>query len=299
MVCATMPERVQITGPGGRRLDVELSGPRDGQVVLAHHGTPDAGTMFEPLVDAAGARGLRHVTYSRPGYGGSERHEGRRVADCAADVVAILDHLEVDRCFTVGTSGGGPHAVACAALLPERTIAAASVAGVAPWSAEGLDWLDGMGAENQAEFGAARAGAEALREFLDRAATGLRDADGAGLQRAFGDLLSDVDKSALTGDFAEYLAASGREGLRTGIWGWFDDDVAFLSEWGFSLDEIEVPVTVWQGAQDRFVPFAHGEWLAEHVAGARAELRPEHGHLSLTVGAYGDVLDDLLARPSR
>jgi pimeloyl-ACP methyl ester carboxylesterase len=290
-----MAERVRITGPGGRRLDVELSGPPDGRAVLCHHGTPDAGSIFSPLVEAGAARGLRHVAYSRPGYGESDRDQGRTVGDCAADVAAILDHLGIKRCFTIGTSGGGPHVLACAALLPERTIAAASIAGVAPWPADGLDWLEGMGKENHEEFGAARAGAEQLQEFLDEQAAQLARASADELHLAFGDLLSDVDRAVLTGEFAEFLWESTREGLRNGVWGWFDDDVAFLTDWGFDLGAIEIPVTIWQGAQDRFVPFSHGQWLAAHVSGAHAELRSEHGHLSLAVGAYDQVLDDLLA----
>ena len=99
----------------------------------------------------------------------------------------------------------------------------------------------------------------------------------------------------LTGEFAEFLWQSTREGLRNGVSGWFDDDLAFVTDWGFDLEAVEVPVTIWQGAQDRFVPFGHGQWLAAHVAGAQPRLRPEHGHLSLTVGAYDEILDDLLA----
>jgi pimeloyl-ACP methyl ester carboxylesterase len=296
MFCATMAERFQITGPDGRALDVEQSGPADGRVVLFHNGTPGAGVMFEPLVAAGAERGLRHITYSRPGYGSSARHEGRSVGDCTADVRAILDELGVERCVTVGVSGGGPHALACAALLPDRVHAAATIASIAPCPAEGLDWLDGMGEENVQEFAAAQEGGDRLHAFLKEQTAELLSADAEQLHAALGDLLSDVDSAVLTGDFAEYMLAVDRQALGHGVTGWFDDDVAFLSDWGFPLDTIEVPVTIWQGAQDRFVPFAHGQWLAAHVAGAQAELRPEHGHLSLAVGAYGDVLDDLLTR---
>src|SRR5476649_965370 len=118
-----MDDRLQIEGPAGR-LDVELSGPADGEVVVFHTGTPSAGSLFGPTVDAGTQRGLRHVAYSRPGYGTSERWAGRSVADCALDVAAILDALGIERFFTVGMSGGGPHALACAAILPERVIAA-------------------------------------------------------------------------------------------------------------------------------------------------------------------------------
>lgn len=299
MYGARVAERLLMNGPHGRALDVECSGPSEGEVVLYHKGTPDSGSMFSPLVAAGAEQGLRHVTYSRPGYGRSARQEGRTVADCVADVTAILDDLGVDRFFTVGLSGGGPHALACAALLPERVLAAATIASVAPWGAEGLDWLGGMGKENLDEFGAALAGEAQLREYLEREGPGLAELSGEQLIAALGDLVSDVDRQTLSGEFGEHLAGCLREGLVNGIWGWCDDDIAFLADWGFELPGIQVPVTIWQGAQDRMVPSAHGRWLAEHTGGARAQLRPEHGHLSLAVGAYREILGDLLARAAR
>jgi pimeloyl-ACP methyl ester carboxylesterase len=284
---------VIMTRIGG--LDVELSGPAGAPVVLFHTGTPAAGRMFAPQVDAGAARGLRHLTYSRPGYGRSDRVPGRQVADCVRDVAAILDGLQIDRIYSVGLSGGGPHSLACAALLPDRVIAAATLGGVAPWNADGLDWLDGMGEDNHAEFGAAVDGEEPLRKFLEPLAAEMSSASPAELHAAFGDLVSGVDRAAISGEFAEHLSRILREGLSDGIWGWFDDDIAFVAHWGFDLASIERPVTIWHGAQDRFVPPSHGRWLVEHIPGARAQLRPEHGHLSFQLTAYGEILDDLIA----
>jgi pimeloyl-ACP methyl ester carboxylesterase len=286
---------MRIVGPHGRRIDVEIAGAEDGQALVFHTGTPSAGMLFAPLVEAGAARGLRHIAYSRPGYGRSDRLPGRAVADCAEDVVAIADELGVEQFFTLGWSGGGPHALACAALLPERVFAAATIASVAPRRAEGLDWPEGMGAENLEEFGGAEAGEEQLLAYLEREGAEMARASGPDLRAALGDLLSEVDNSVLTGEFADYLAASMHAGLAHGLWGWFDDDLAFIRDWGFDLDSVARPVTIWQGEQDRFVPFAHGAWLAGHVAGARPLLCPDHGHLSLAVGSYGEVLDDLIA----
>jgi pimeloyl-ACP methyl ester carboxylesterase len=289
-------ERVlQIAGPGGRRLDVELSGPDEGRPLIFHNGTPSAGGMFAPLVAHGAERGVRHIAYSRPGYCDSERDAGRTVADCARDVAAIADGLGIERFLTVGVSGGGPHALACAALLPERTMAAATLAGVAPVNAQGLDWLAGMGEENVEEFGAASAGEEQLSSYLQAERAAMLQSSAANLHAALGDLLSDVDREVLSGEFAEYLATSVKAALEHGIAGWLDDDLAFFADWGFDLGAIAVPVTIWQGEQDRFVPSAHGRWLAEHVQGAKARLLAEHGHLSLTVGSYGRVLDELIA----
>jgi pimeloyl-ACP methyl ester carboxylesterase len=287
----------QILQVDGHRLEVELSGPDAGDVVIFHTGTPSAGVLFEPMIEAGEARGLRHVAYSRPGYAGSDRRAGRSVGDCAADVASIADQLGIERFYTVGWSGGGPHALACAALLGERVVAAATLASIAPRDAEGLDWLAGMGQENLEEFGAVESGT--LLRFLDKQAAEFVHATPEDIHQAFGDLVSPVDVASLTGEFAQYLSVAVRLALGRGIWGWADDDIAFVRDWGFSLESIERPVTIWQGGQDRMVPFDHGRWLAEHVAGATAELLPEEGHLSLTVGSYGRVLDGLLAAGAR
>jgi pimeloyl-ACP methyl ester carboxylesterase len=151
-----------------------------------------------------------------------------------------------------------------------------------------------MGRENQEEFGAALAGSSQLQDYLERQAQVLAGVTGEEVAAALGDLVSSVDVGALTGDFAAYLATTFRQAVSTGIWGWFDDDLAFTRSWGFGLDEVGVPVMVWQGGQDRMVPFAHGQWLATHVPGAHPRLLTKDGHLSITVASFGEILDDLL-----
>jgi pimeloyl-ACP methyl ester carboxylesterase len=287
-------ERLQVQSAEGR-LDVEVGGPSDGLPLLFHLGTPSAGLLYPPLVELGAERGLRHVAYSRPGYGRSERRAGRRVADCIGDVEAVCSELGIDRFLTLGWSGGGPHALACAALLPERTLAAATLAGVAPREAAGLDWLEGMGEENLAEFGAAEAGEAALEDYLRGERPGILAAGGEEIGASLGELVSPVDNEAASGEFAEYLAALFHGGLEEDIWGWFDDDLAFVGDWGFALEEIERPVAIWQGSEDRFVPYSHGRWLAANVAGAQPRLLDGEGHLSILLGAYGRLLDDLVA----
>lgn len=293
----TISPTLTVASEGGRSLDVAVAGPEDGTLLLLHDGTPTAGHLYEPLVEAGAERGLHQASYARPGYRGSTRNAGRSVADCAADVVAVVDHLGAERFHVAGWSGGGPHALATAALLPDRVLSTATIAGVAPAGAEGLDWTAGMGKENVEEFGAATAGEEELRAFLENAAAEIGTASGEDLHAALGDLVSEVDRHALTGEFADHMASTFHDAVLNGIWGWFDDDRAFIRDWGFDVGAIEVPVVIWQGAQDRMVPFAHGEWLASHVSGAGSHLLPEHGHLSLGVGAYGEILDELIARP--
>jgi pimeloyl-ACP methyl ester carboxylesterase len=286
-------EREIVTAADGRRLDVRILGPEGGAAILAHGGTPDDGSLHPETVDAGARRGMRHVSYARPGYVGSDRHEGRVVADCAADVVAVADALGIERFYVVGWSGGGPHALACAALLPDRVIAAATVAGAAPHDAEELDWSVGMGDENIEELGYAERGADALRPWLEEQAEEIRAASPDDLLRILGDLVSEPDREALTGDYAEHSLASTQGAVSTGVFGWLDDDLAFVRPWGFSVDSISVPVSIWQGREDRFVPITHGEWLADHVPGARSHLLENEGHISLSRHRYGDVLDEL------
>ena len=290
-----MPEPSPFELPDGRSVDLYVDGPSDGVPLVSHHGTPGAGVPYGPFVSAAAKRGMRWVSYSRPGYAGSTRAEGRAVADCVADVVAILDHLGADRFYTTGGSGGGPHTLACAALLHERVLACAAIACVAPRHADGLDWSAGMGPENIEEFGAAEAGPDELERYLEREAPGLREATSPDeLVDTMAGLLPPVDRDALSGEYAEATIESMHRSVRNGIWGWFDDDMAFLKDWGFSPDAIEAPVALWQGRQDMMVPFGHGEWLAAHTAGARPHLLDDHGHLSIAVSSFDRVLDDLL-----
>jgi pimeloyl-ACP methyl ester carboxylesterase len=289
------PHRQTVQAPDGRQLEVVSDGPKDGRCFLFHSGTPSAAAAYPPLVAELTKRSLRFVTFSRPGYAGSSAMAGRAVGDVATDVQAILDALKIGSFFCAGQSGGGPHALACAALLSDRVLATATLAGVAPWPAEGLDWLAGMGPENLEEFGLTIKGRDALEPYLEREAASLHGVQPAAVAASFGGLVSDVDKAALTGDYAEHMAASLRRAVSTGIAGWRDDDLAFARPWGFDLASIETPVAVWQGGEDRMVPMAHGAWLAAHVRGAEQHLLPEEGHLSLALNKIGDVLDGLLA----
>ncbi|NUR59503.1 MAG: alpha/beta hydrolase [Catenulispora sp.] len=280
----------------GRTLEYLTAGPADGTPLVFHHGTPFAAVLFEPMVAAAARHGLRLVIHSRPGYAGSTPLPGRTVADVTGDVTALLAEIGADRFVTVGWSGGGPHALACAALLSERCVAAATIAGVAPYTADGLDWLAGMGPENIEEFAAATAGVELLSAFLGAQAQALAQVQGNQIAAALGGLVSDVDRSVLTDDFAEYSAAAFRLAVSAGIAGWRDDDLAFVGDWGFDPAGVQTPVSLWQGAEDRMVPFAHGQWLAAQLPGASVHLEPAEGHLSLALARFDDIVAELAAR---
>ena len=281
----------------GRSLDVwydDAPEARGGVPLVFHAGTPASGLEFAPYTEAARRRGLRIVGWSRPGYGSSTRLPGRRVAHAAADTAAVLDHLGAQRAYVVGHSGGGPHALACAALIPDRVLGTALIAGVAPWGADGLDFLEGMGAENHDEFGAALRGEGDLAAYLGPFRDEILEITGSQVAAMFRDLVDDVDRAAIMGDYAEFLAEDMREGQRESFAGWLDDDLSFTVPWGFDLASITGRVHVWQGDHDRMVPPAHGAWLVDHLPGACAHLHPEHGHLSLAVAGFPAVVDALV-----
>lgn len=282
-----------LTLADGRVVDVFLGGDPAGYPLVMHHGTPADATTFADWHAPCQARGLRLICASRPGYAASTRLAGRSVADVAADTLAILDWLGHSSFITAGWSGGGPHALACAALLPDRCAAAATLAGVGPFGADDLDFLAGMGPENIAEFGAAMKGEPALRLWMQAHAEPLRAVTGEALAEAFGGLVPKVDKDVLVGGYADRLASVFRRALEPGFDGWIDDDLAFTKPWGFSVAGIRVPVVVWQGDLDLMVPFAHGRWLLGTISQARGQIVPGHGHISLVAHYRDEVLADL------
>ena len=285
----------RVATPDGRVLAVVEGGDPAGPAVIVHNGTPMSRLLYGPHVADAQARGLRLIGYDRPGYGDSTPQPGRTVADAATDVATIADVLGIQRFSTWGISGGGPHALACAALLPDRVVAAASLAGVAPYGAEGLDWLAGMGEANVIEFGLTLEGRDKLEPALREERDGMIAGGVRGLEEALRTLLSPLDAAAFSGETAEYMFEAFRVGSEERIEGWVDDDLAFAEPWGFDLEQIRVPVLLWQGAEDRFVPFAHGEWLARNIPTVDGRLSPDEGHITLLVRRVGEVHEWLAA----
>ena len=289
-----MDEYLEVAGPDGRTIEVLSGGDPGGFGLLYHGGSPSAAARFAPMDDAARAHGLRLITYSRPGYGASTpRPAAGRYADDVIESVAVLDALGIEEFVTVGWSGGGPRALACAALLPDRCRAAASLAGVAPYHGAGLDWFAGMAEENHEEYHAAERGREAYEAYLVESFLPILGASPDELSEAMGGLVPPVDRAVLRGAFADWLSRTFRHAGAQGVVGVRDDGLAAVAPWGFELAAIRVPVAVWQGREDAMVPFAHGEWLATAVPGARVHLLDDEGHLSL-VERFDEVLTDLV-----
>ncbi len=285
-----------LTTRDGRTLLIQEGGDPAGTPLLFHGGTPNSRLLAPSTAARAAAHGVRLISYDRPGYGGSSRHEGRTVADCAPDVRAIAQALGIERLGVYGLSGGGPHALACAALLEDLVPAVAVVGSVAPWGAEGLDYLAGMGEMNVEDTELYLRDPAASREKLEAERVELLAADAAEVLEAWATLLSPVDAAVLTGDYAEHLVAEFRDGLSGGGDGWWDDGVAHMEPWGFDCSEIRTPTLIVHGHQDRFVPVQHGEWLASRIPGAEAWLSAEDGHLTPLERRLEEVFDWLLAR---
>lgn len=286
--------KMLVTTEDGRKLCVETGGAADGVAVLVHGGSPNSRHLYGPWLIDAGERGARLISYDRPGYGESTPFPGHTVADGAGDVRCIADALGIDRMAVWGVSGGGPYALATAALLPERVMAVATVGSVAPYGAEGLDYFDGMGESNRDDI---------MLYFSDRTAArkkSLEDYEffsaASPEQLALGmkTLLAPVDAAVLTGEVSNWMAECIRDGLAQGDQGWWDDSVSHVEPWGFELGAIRCPVKVFHGRHDRFVPVAHGEWLANHVPGAAAEISEEDGHITM-ITRITDVHEWLLS----
>lgn len=265
----------------GRTLQVREYGTGDGQAVIFHHGWPSSRLLPDSWDEAAQARGVRLISFDRAGYGGSSRAPGRTVGDVAADTAVIAEALGADRFGVWGVSGGGPHALACAALIPERLTGTAVVAGAAPYDMPGLDYCAGMGPANQYEFPLAAQGPEVYEPYV-RAAVEKMLAAGVHGDDGFQSVLSPVDRALMdSGQFDEYEEANLREALGGGIYGWLDDGYACVGPWGFELESIEGPVLLVQGGQDLMVPASHARAMAAVLPNATLEFHPDEGHMTL------------------
>ncbi|EST30995.1 alpha/beta fold hydrolase [Streptomyces niveus] len=266
-------------GDGRTLRTYDSGGPgSDGPTVVWHHGSPQTGAPLEPLLAAAGARGIRLVSYGRPSYGGSSPLPGRNVAAAAEDVARIADALGVESFAVMGASGGGPHALACAALLPDRVTGVVCLAGIAPYT-EDFDWYEGM-----VSPGGLRAAADGREARELYAAT--EEFDPA--------CFTSADFAALAGAWASLGADAGKAG-QAGPDGLIDDDVAFATAWGFDLAEVAAPVLLVQGSLDRVVPPAHAGSMLAALPNAELWVRPEDGHVSV-LDTCPSAMDWLLAR---
>jgi len=257
--------------------------PHASAAVFWHHGTPNVGSPPEPLFAAAAGQGFHWVSYDRPGYGGSSPHPDQDVASAAADVAAIADALGLGRFAVVGHSGGGPRALACGALLPDRVIGVVSMSAPAPHQAEGLDWFAGWSKNGTAEQRAAAGGRAALEDYVEHAEFDMDD-------------FTAGDQEALYGRWAWVGRVAG-QAMAAGPAAMIDDLLAAARPWGFDVADTAVPVLVVHGGADLMVPSAHGRWLATRCPGAELRITPDDGHI--TVLDHAPAALDWLSRQDR
>jgi len=272
-----------VEAADGRELAYEEVGDPDGFPVFLLHGTPGCRLSGRhPNLERVREAGLRIVTYDRPGYGRSTRHRGRTIVDCVADVEAIADEVGIERFAVRGGSGGGPHALAVGARLPERVTGVQCDVGVAPFDAEGLDWMAGMDPVNVEEIEWALEGEDKLAAEIEREVRQILERVEEDPAAIVADVdLSDADRAVLADPgLREMLKISTRESFAHGVWGWVDDDFTVINPWGFDVAELRVPVQIRYGATDVLVPASHGEWLAAHVPNASVVVDESGGHMS-------------------
>ncbi|HVB52186.1 MAG TPA: alpha/beta fold hydrolase [Acidimicrobiales bacterium] len=279
----------------GRKLEVATMGDPSGHTVLFHHGTPGSYKtfrFFEPLLD----RGNYFlVTTSRAGYGASTRLEGRTIASVVDDARATLRHFRRDAYAVVGWSGGGPHALACAALDASRCRRAVTLASVAPQVAD-FDWTEGMGPENLEEFALATKGGAEYEEYMAVAGAFIADMTKDNAIELMGGLLPEADKEVLADDRVRELFADAMSyGFAKGWRGYYDDNRAFFLPWGFDVTAIEIPVALFYGDADLMVPPAHGAWLSGHVRRASTHHIAAEGHLSIYARHFDEIATELAA----
>jgi pimeloyl-ACP methyl ester carboxylesterase len=274
----------------GRRIAVQETGHPSGHPVLLLHGTPGSRLGPLPRGRVLYELGVRLITFDRPGYGSSDRLVSRMVADVVPDVQAIADALELDKFAVAGRSGGGPHALACAALLPHRVTRAGVLVSLAPWAAEGLDWFAGMADSNVEEYTTAANEPEVLTARLVQAAARIR-ANPASHVATLSPEMPEADRRVVADiGIRALLAENFAEALRESADGWIDDALSFCSPWGFNLADIKVPVLLWHGENDVFSPAAHARWLADQIPSAIMSIRPGAAHF----GAL-EVIPDVLS----
>jgi pimeloyl-ACP methyl ester carboxylesterase len=272
----------------GRFLEYFDNGISSTSAIVFHHGTPAHASLWSAWLDLAASRGIRALSFSRAGYGISDRNEGRTVFSNNDDVRELLDSFGIRDFVSIGWSGGGPHALATTMMSGSK--GAITLAGVGEYGAPDLDFLAGMGPENEEEFGEALKGEAEISAWMDKNAVPFKDVTDNEIREALGGLIGDVDKKALDGVIADEYATATRKGLAVSFDGWIDDDIAFVQPWGFALADITVPVHIWQGDDDFMVPHAHSYWLEKHIPTGKLNFVPGHGHISLIADYKNEII---------
>lgn len=272
----------------GRTLTYSSIGASDGPVVCYQHGAPGGRLELLGLDDAFTAAGIRVVTADRPGYGGSTPFADRTTAGWADDVAALADHVGTERLGVIGLSSGGPYAVACAALLPDRVVGAVVAAGNTDmsWPGAGDGYLD-----SELVIMALDDPDAAVARCVD-----LYGHDGARFFEGVMDL-GPTDTAWLADESnATALITAMGEAFRQGVVGYAHDIWVQGRAWSFDPSTIACPVIVAHGEDDRLVPIAHSRHTASLIPGAAVRVVAGVGHLGL-IDQFPTLAAEIL-RPS-
>jgi pimeloyl-ACP methyl ester carboxylesterase len=281
----------------GRRLSVEAAGDLSGSPVFLLHGTPGSRVGPRPRSLLLHRLGVQLISFDRPGYGGSDRLPGRTVADVAMDVAAIADAYGLEQFAVVGRSGGGPHALACAALLPDRVSRAAVLVSLAPREADGLDWFGGMADSNVDAYAGPAGRLDRVIARLTETADTVRDDPASLIAMLYGEMTEDDRRVVADAGIRLSLMRAYAEALRQSPYGWIDDVQAFRTEWGFDPASVNVPVLLWHGERDMFSPVSHSRWLGSRIPDAMVVVKSDAAHFN-ALSVLPDVLQWLIADPS-
>lgn len=276
----------------GRVLEISDNQVISNKALIFHHGTPSDLSIWDNWGSFVGVKGVRCIAYSRAGYGRSSRKHDRVVKDINDDIMQLIEHFQIKEFVSIGWSGGGPHAIANTLL--DFCKGCISIAGVAPFGEDDLDFLEGMGQDNHDEFNATLAGEEALIAWMSINGEPLKSLTAEDLQNTDGNLWSEPDKIALKNGFAEVLSKAFRNSVKNSFHGWIDDDIAFTRFWGFKVSEVNKPVIIFQGDLDFMVPHSHGKWLNKHIPHSVLEFIPQQGHVSISIDYRDKIIDSAL-----
>lgn len=282
-----------LTLPDGRTYGYEQWGAPAGLPLFSIHGTPGGRLSRYPDVSLWERLGLRVITVDRPGYGLSTPLPGRAVSHIAADVAAVADHLGIGRFAVHGGSGGGPHALAIAALLADRVLACAAVCSGAPLEP---DEIAAMLEINQVSYRImTEQGRAGLTEFLAPWRERLLADPVAGLHAAMADAPEQDHDWLARPDVQQVHADSLTDALTPGTEGWVDDCMSMDAEpWGFDPASIGCPTQFWHSDDDANCPLSATRRLASVVPDARLTIWSGQGHTAPSRNAE-HVLSELIA----
>lgn len=278
--------------PDGRGLQVESTGDPTGRTLFFFNGTPTSRKIFHEMADEANSRGAHLICYDRPGYGGSTPHPGRTVADSALDVSVIAKHFEVDRMAVWGISGGGPHVIAAAVLLPELVCAAATFASLAPFASSNFDYFEGMPEKKRSQRGLYFSDPVGFQSHLRESREEIMNASDDYLAAKLHAMPAETRVSR---SFYRFSYETMRIALENGIEGYWEDYQAFFSDWGFDFSYNAVPIQLWHGRGDLDIPFPHSQWLSRAIPQSELHITQTDGHFSILENHRVEVMEWLLS----